>query len=141
MASELSDYMGQFLRRNITALPKQALLVPVPLHPKRERWRGFNQSEKLGRIIGRYMGWKVISNLLIRTKLTRPQVELSGDERRKNLKGVFVINPKISIPLSAYNTPVILFDDVITTGATVKEAGKVLKRIGFKNVWGLSVAS
>jgi competence protein ComFC len=138
MARELSVYMAYYLRYNVSAVPKKAVLVPIPLHPKRYKWRGFNQSQKLGEVLAKHMGWGFAPHLLVRTKLTTPQVKLKGDERRKNLKGVFAINPSYNLPTKTY--PLLLFDDVITTGATIIEAGKVLKRAGFKSVWGLSVA-
>jgi predicted amidophosphoribosyltransferase len=66
---------------------------------------------------------------------TASQVELKGDERRQNLKGGFAPNPKIQLPDS-----IRLFDDVFTTGSTIREAAKVLKRAVVKKVWALTIA-
>lgn len=68
------------------------------------------------------MGWEFLPDLLIKREPTAPQVELKGDERRQNLKGVFGLNSKIQLPNS-----VIIFDDVFTTGSTLREAAKSSK--------------
>lgn len=118
---------------------KNVLLVPVPLSRKRLKWRGFNQTQLIGRMIASYFGFKFSSNLLLRKKFVRPQVELEKKERRKNIKGAFTINSQFRKVLSD-NLQVLIFDDVYTTGSTLKEACRVLKRNGFKNVWGLVLA-
>lgn len=113
--------------------------VPVPLHPRREKWRGFSQTKLLGKMISENLGLPFLPDLLERTKNTRPQVELKEKERRKNIQGAFRINPKtshFSFPTSNF----LIFDDIWTTGATLKEAGNVLKRVGAKKVWGLTLA-
>jgi predicted amidophosphoribosyltransferase len=83
------------------------------------------------------MGWKFIPDLLIKNKSTASQVELKGDDRRQNLHGVFSLNP--SYILSTIPN-ILLFDDVFTTGSTLREAAKVLKRAGVEKVWGLTIA-
>jgi len=114
------------------------VLVPVPLHPKRLRWRGFNQSELLGELIAKNLGMKLVSDLLIRIKNTKPQVELDKAQRQTNIHGAFKKNPNSQFVIR--NSLILIFDDVWTTGATLKEAGKVLKRNGAKKVWGLTIA-
>lgn len=138
IAKELSHALTYYLRNNFTALPVQAILVPVPLHRSRENWRGFNQSQEIGKLIAQKMNWKFIPDLLIRAEKTIPQAGLSRSERIVNLKNVFVLNEKYKTILRAW--PIIIFDDVSTTGTTLKEAGKVLKRARFTKVWGLTVA-
>lgn len=140
LAEELSDLLLLHLKNNITALPKNCVLVPVPLHKKRLRWRGFNQSEELGKIVSKKMGWKFISDYVVRIKNTPPQAELKGDNRKNNVRGVFVNNLKLN-KLEFNDKSLIIFDDVITTGSTIKEICKVIKRKN-KNlkIWGLSVA-
>jgi len=114
-------------------------LVPIPLNKKRSNWRGFNQTELLGRMIASSFGWKFSSNLLLRKKFTKPQAGLGKKERRKNVKDAFAINPQFA-KIKNDNLEVVIFDDVFTTGSTLKEACKVLKRNGFKTVWGLVLA-
>ena len=110
-------------------------LVPVPLYWQRENFRGFNQSAEIGKLLSEKMDWKFIPDLLIKNRSTTSQVELSVTDRKQNLKGVFSINPEAKIPDS-----IILFDDVFTTGSTLKEAAKILKRVGVKKVWGMTIA-
>lgn len=112
--------------------------LPVPLHPQRKRWRGFNQAELLGEMIAANLGLTFLPDLLIRTKNTKPQVDLKGKERRKNIRGAFRINPNSKFFIR--NSKFILFDDVWTTGSTLRECGKVLKRAGAGKVWGLTLA-
>jgi ComF family protein len=121
-------------------LPKKVCLVPVPMHSKRKKWRGFNQAEEMGKIVAEKLGWHFVPDLLVRTKHARPQTELKGEERKKNVEGVFSINPNHSLDLKC-NT-LVIFDDVWTTGSTLKEAVKALKRKNKKlNVVGMVVCS
>ena len=112
-------------------------LVPVPLHFFRKNWRGFNQSESVGKYIADSMGWKFVPDLLIRNTRTKPQVGLKKDERKENVKGVFSLNPIYQLHSTSY----VIFDDVWTTGSTMQEACRVLKKGGAKDVWGLTIAS
>jgi ComF family protein len=116
-------------------IPDSAMLVPIPLHWHRQNVRGFNQSVEIGKSISEAMNWKFMPDLLIKKQSTISQTEISGDERCQNLKGVFVLDSRFQIPDS-----IILFDDVFTTGSTLKEATKVLKRAGVEKVWGLTIA-
>lgn len=116
---------------------KSIVLVPIPLYRQRENWRGFNQSEIIGKKIADSMNWKFVSNFLIRSKNTKSQVGLKGLARHQNLRGVFSINPN-SVLSTKYS--VLLFDDVYTTGSTIKEAKKVLNKAGFRNVFSLTIA-
>ena len=116
---------------------KGVVLVPIPLHQERERWRGFNQAELLSKMIAENLGIGFLPDLLIRAKNTRPQTKLNEKERQKNIKDAFQISLNSSI---AQSLNILLFDDVWTTGATLKEAGKVLKKGGAGKVWGLTLA-
>lgn len=116
-----------------------SLLIPVPLHPSRERWRGFNQAKLLGESIAQNLGIKIMPDLLLRIKKTKPQVFLKKEERQKNIRGAFTLNP--NLPKSSNLPNILLFDDVWTTGATLRECTRVLKRKGASFVWGLTLAS
>lgn len=118
---------------------KEVFLVPIPLHPSRFRWRGFNQAELLGKMIAGNLGINFSSDLLLRIKNTKPQVELSEKERQKNIKDAFKINRDHKSFIINHQS-LIIFDDVWTSGATLREAAKVLKRNGAKKVWGLTTA-
>lgn len=111
-------------------------LIPIPLYWYREKWRGFNQTEMLGKKIADKLKIDFCSDLLIRIRLTKPQTKLKGKERKENIRGAFKVNPKYSI----LNTKYLLFDDVWTTGATMKECARVLKKAGAKKVFGLTLA-
>lgn len=138
VSEDISRQVIKYLEGEINALPKNAYLVPIPLHKKRENWRGFNQSKILAESICEKTKWKFIPDLLLRIKQGEHQADLSGEERKKNIQGVFKLNQKYNIQNTKY--PVILVDDVYTTGSTVKEACKVLKRNGAKIVWILTIA-
>jgi len=113
-------------------------LVPIPLHPSRRRWRGFNQAELLGKMIAENLALPFQPNLLLRKKKTKPQVKLSKDERAENIKGAFILNGNLKLEIK--NLKFIIFDDVWTSGATMREAARVLKRSGAQKVWGLALA-
>ncbi len=116
-------------------IEKNFVVVPVPLHPRRERERGFNQSEILAKLFVQKFGLEVNQNLR-RVVYTKQQAKLSGEARRNNLKDVFIFdNFGKSVPEN-----ILLVDDVYTTGATMEECAKALKSQGVKMVWGLVMA-
>ena len=109
------------------------LLAPVPLHPKRIKHRGFNQSLLLARA---FPGAAVARDLVVRTRHTAPQVGLNPRERQHNVKGAFAV----SDPVSVKGHSVLLIDDLYTTGSTVKECARVLLKAGARRVEVLTVA-
>lgn len=112
-------------------------VVPIPLYWQRENFRGFNQSEILGKKIAENMGWKFAPDLLARNKNTHPQVGLKGLARHQNLSNVFSINPNYALS-NRYS--ILIFDDVYTTGSTINEATKTLKEYGFTKIYSLTIA-
>ncbi len=136
---ELTEYFIDRIKKldSRFILKSSNVLTPIPLHWHKENVRGFNQSIEVGKKVATALCWKFIPNLLIKKQSTIPQAELGGEARRQNLKNVFVINPSLS---SQTPHSVILFDDVFTTGSTLIEATKVLKRAGVVKVWGLTIA-
>jgi len=115
------------------------ILVPVPLHPSRQRWRGFNQSELLGKCLAKKLGVKIAPHLLQRIKNTQTQSLLKKEDRQKNIQNAFIINP--NFPRSIiHNSCFILFDDIWTTGSTMAECAKVLKQNNAKFIWGVTLA-
>lgn len=112
------------------------VLIPVPLDKKRLKWRGFNQAEELAKELSCFLKIPLLNNALIKTKETLPQVELSEEARKKNIKGVFLVKERELIQ----NRKIILVDDIFTTGLTMEECAKVLKIAGAKKVWGVVVA-
>lgn len=104
------------------------VLVPVPLHPSRQRERRFNQSAELAQALGRLTGLKVDPALARRMRKTRQQVGLSGDGRERNVAGAFAVHPDLLVRLRGRR--VVLVDDVYTTGATVKALTRTLRKAG-----------
>lgn len=112
------------------------LLVPVPLHIKRLRSRGFNQALLLASLLGRQWGVQVSRHNLRRIRWTEPQVELPPDERVKNVRGAF----HVSAPSEIAGKRIMLVDDVYTTGSTVRECAKTLKQAGAAAVYVATIA-
>jgi ComF family protein len=96
------------------------LIIPVPLHYSRLRERTYNQALLLARVLGRRWRLPVLPRLLVRSRPTPQQQGLKAEVRRKNLKGAFALNRKLN------GERVLLIDDVVTTGATVRECSRVL---------------
>ncbi|MBI4066446.1 ComF family protein [Candidatus Gottesmanbacteria bacterium] len=118
----------------------EASLIPIPLHSSRFRDRGFNQAEVLGKLLVDRSHIPVRTDILRRVRKTKPQVEMKDRKKRLvNMKHVFEISSHLPISLSSHPT-VILFDDVFTTGATMRAAGESLKRAGAKVVWAITMA-
>ena len=114
---------------------RESLIIPVPLHIKRKRWRGFNQSEAIAREFAKYYNLEIDSKKLIRKKHKKAQAQLGKEERINNIKNCFSWQADI---LDGRN--IILVDDVVTTGSTLNECARILKENGAGEVWGLVVA-
>lgn len=114
------------------------VVIPVPLHPSRERERGFNQSALMGKLIAKKFKLQFNSKLLIRQKKTKPQADLKGRERQENIRGAFTLsnNSLFMIP----NSNILLVDDVWTTGSTLRACCGVIKRAGAQKAWALTLA-
>ncbi|MDP3724538.1 MAG: ComF family protein [bacterium] len=139
----LAPIVSQEMLRRMHAHPlekllvsKKGVLIPIPLHKSRERARGFNQSEIIARHLGQLLALQVESDMLTRVQATPPQVARSGKERRAAMHGAFAVPH----PDRCKGKTVLLVDDVWTTGSTMREAGRVLKRSGALEVIGLVFA-
>lgn len=110
-------------------------IVPVPLHPRRLRERGFNQALLLARAFFP-KDPRITSDLLIRTRPTEPQTSFNGSARRANLKNVF----SVVQPNRVRGKKILVVDDVFTTGTTVNECARVLKKAGATEVMALTLA-
>jgi ComF family protein len=111
-------------------------LVPVPLHPRRRAWRGFDQAELLCRELAERLQMPMWTDTLARIRETRPQTQLKGASRRTNVRGAFEARK----PWRLQDRAFILVDDVFTTGATLDECALVLKQAGAAAVYGLTVS-
>lgn len=114
------------------------VLVPVPLHRTRQLTRRYNQSTELARAIGRITGLRVDPTLVARKRRTPQQVGLSASARERNVAGAFAVDPSAAARLAGRR--IVVVDDVITTGSTVKAVTKALKRSGFADVDVISFA-
>jgi ComF family protein len=112
------------------------LVIPVPLHVKRLRQRGFNQAVLLGEIVAREWGLPLMRRNMLRIRWTEPQINLSVAERAANVRGAF----SIIEPLLIRDRRIILVDDVYTTGSTVSECSRVLSDAGASEVFVVTIA-
>jgi len=131
--------LGLLLARELTrelardGAPRPEALVPVPLHWRRQFWRGFNQSQEIAVQVSERLDIPVMADLVERRFPTTPQVGLKPTQRRRNIRGAFVVHGK---------TPahVAIVDDVVTSGATVSELARCLRRAGCReiSVWAVT---
>lgn len=121
----LGMLLTDFLRKN-AQLPE--LIIPVPLHPKRYRQRGYNQTLEIAKIIAQQLSIPIDNSSCLRIKNTAHQVSLNPRQRHKNIKNAFQV---LKVPKAEH---IAILDDVMTTGATVNELAKALKATGIKQV-------
>lgn len=133
LATPLTELLRDYLIAN--AMPVE-ILVPVPLHQKRLRERGYNQSYLLARELGRLTNLPVVGDCLIRQRHTPPQARTATvEERKSNIADAFVCcDHKLR------DKQVLLIDDVATSGATLDACAAALKASGAASVWGLTMA-
>lgn len=117
-------------------LPRVDIIVPVSLHKNRLRKREFNQSAVLAKHIAETLGVPMVPDCLTKNRDTSPQVGLKAAERRKKIKKTFEIRSKELVE----GKDIMLIDDVFTTGATVRECSKVLKKAGADKVYVITLA-
>ena len=115
-------------------LPEVDLIVPMPLHPRRLADRGFNQALEIARGLARHLGRPIAPRGVLRVKDTPPQTALPYEERAKNVRGAFLCKLDLS------GASVAVLDDVMTTGATLNDLARALKRAGATRVENLVVA-
>ena len=115
-------------------IPENTVITFVPMFKKKEKRRGFNQAEIIAKKVGEMTGSNVLS-LLEKTKDTPSQTKLDKEERLKNIMGSFKRKEGIIC-----NSNVLLVDDVWTSGATMKECARVLKKSGVKRIFGFTLA-
>jgi len=131
----LGNMLGNFLMTQMH-LDERMLLVPLPLHPKREKERGFNQTLILAKGVKEVVSLPFREDLVVRVKNTKSQTGLNFKERQENVKNAFVVTDKAQIK----GKKILLVDDVATTGSTINECAKALKRAGAKEVIAIVIA-
>jgi ComF family protein len=124
--------LGDYLANN--PIPGE-VLVPVPLHPKRLRERGYNQCYLLSIELGKLVGLPVMADYIARQRYAPPQTRAtSASQRRDNVASAFTCRGDLQ------NKKIILIDDVATSGATLDACAAALKSAGASSVWGLTLA-
>lgn len=121
--------LGEWIKKN-----EMEAIVPVPLHAKKKRKRGYNQAQVFARELSLYTGLPVEDNWVIRVKNTRPQKELNDVERKNNMKGAFQIR-KMGVKYKK----VLVVDDIYTTGSTIDAVAEVLGRTGVRSVFSICI--
>lgn len=129
-AKEMAYYLGDFIRRI-----KPDGLIPVPIHAKRKRRRGYNQASELARALGKELKIPVYDNYVIRRVNTKPLKNMSPAERQNSLKKAFILGENV-VKLST----VIIIDDIYTTGATIDAVAKVLLALGPMKIYFVTLA-
>jgi len=133
IASSLAELMAKYLDKN--QVPGE-VLVPVPLHRKRLKQRGYNQSRLLAVELGKITGIPVVTDYIQRTRPTPPQTDTAGKYKRvENVSGAFA-----AVVIRPEQQSIILIDDVATSGATLNACATALKQAGARSVWGLTIA-
>jgi ComF family protein len=130
LAGPLSDVMHR------VSIPSVNTVIPVPLYKRRLREREFNQSALLAGHTAKRLGIPLALDCLVKTRDTTPQVGMNSRDRFKNVKKAFII--KDNSVIRGRNA--LLIDDVFTTGATVRECSRMLKKAGADNVYVITLA-
>jgi len=133
---ELVDMLWDEIGSDLKSVDDSWIVVGVPMYVRKRKDRGFNQAEKLGRMIAERLDIQYVE-LLIRTKETKSQYGLGRRERAKNMEGVFRVDNDVDIQDKKLS--VVLVDDVLTTGVTLRECCGVLKKNGIRSVYGVCV--
>ena len=117
-------------------LEKYDIIIPVPIHKKRRLKRGYNQTELIAKEICKNISLELKTDVLIKQKNIKAQSELNKNERKQNIKNAFEIKNINEI----IDKKILLFDDIYTTGSTVNECSKILKKVGAKQIGVVTIA-
>lgn len=136
LSSIIADLLVSYLRYYHTPFPPHPLIMPIPLHPRKERVRGFNQAMLLANELSKRLSLPIDGHTLIRVTSTPPQAMLTAKSRHQNVQNVFSVRNAHVVR----GKNIILVDDVKTTGATLTQAAYILKKAGAKQIWAITVA-
>lgn len=135
----LYNFFCEILMKNKKAcefLKSYDIIIPVPIHKKRKRMRGYNQSELIAEKVANNLNLKIGKDVLYKNKHTKPQSSMDKVQRLKNAQGVYIVENKHKI----LNKNVVILDDIYTTGATANECRKILLLSGAKKVGIITIA-
>ncbi|NPA34838.1 MAG: ComF family protein [Chlorobi bacterium] len=136
LAQPIGEELGEELRDSPYMPEKIDMIIPVPLHPKRLKWRGFNQSEEIAKHVAPIIQAQVVSDVLMRAQETDTQSSKSLSERWSNVSGAF----QLVDPEAIRGKTIMLLDDVITTGTTLSHCLRALEHANPKSISVVSVA-
>lgn len=134
----VDTFMPWLLRAGGEMLAQSDLIVPVPLHPRRLWQRRFNQSALLAQALASASGKEFLPEALVRLRHTVPQKGMNRSERKNNVRGAFCANGRYAGNIAGKN--ILIVDDVFTSGATLNECARTLKRAGASDVFVLTIA-
>lgn len=139
LSKDLANIIAEHLilsGNNTNDIWENSILVPVPIYIKKQKDRGYNQSEEIARELSKIIKVPICSDVLIKIKETPSQAELKKEQRIKNLENTFTIyNPQ-----KIKNKKIFLIDDIYTTGSTMQECARILKTAKVKQIWGITIA-
>jgi len=136
LTSVISGLMENDARSVVTGMERDFVVMGVPLHRVRQRERGYDQARMLASVLSARLGLDYVHDALRRRKNSRPQAQLSLEERLQNMRGAF----KVTDPSRVRGRSVLLVDDVITTGTTLGSCSTVLTEAGAERVLAVSFA-
>lgn len=133
---QIGMVLGEFLATQIgkCPFPAHSVLLPIPLHPQKLKKRGYNQSWLIAKGLANIWNLPIEEKSFVRTKFTETQTAKTKQERQKNVENIFDL-------LTPLDFPVIVVDDVITTGSTIISACKTLKEKGIKEIYVMTIAT
>jgi ComF family protein len=134
---ELGKYVGESLPMFLGEVSITGV-VAVPLHPLKEKERGYNQSELICNGIREKTGLKLLPHLLKRTRHTRTQTKLNAHERKENVAEAFQVDSRFASLVRG--STLLIVDDIITTGATIDECARVLREYDAEKIFAASIA-
>lgn len=136
LGKDLALLVGRILGKDSELWRGVEAMVAVPLHPKKLKKRGFNQAKIIAKILAEQEGMEFIEEGLVKIKNTPPQTSLVARERERNVRGTFGIQKAERI----IGKTILLVDDVYTTGSTIRECSRILKKTGAEEVRALTLA-
>ena len=132
----LKDDLAEIAWPHLAEFGENVVLTCVPSNPKRLAWRGYNQAEEIAQLLAKTNGTVFYPNLLKRTKYETPQTQLNRKERFKNVQNSFKADKRVDLT----GKKVVIFDDLVTSGATLDACAKEIRKMGATRVWGFVLA-
>ncbi len=146
VAGNIADVINKRFVKTIKQIKQEydpVVIMPIPLHKNRMRWRGFNQAELIAKKLSEYWDIPIMNEIIMRKRNIAPQADIKDrNSRIKNAEGIFAVNTDTLVDAQNAITgaSILLIDDLSTTGSTLNEAAKVLKTLGASRVIGVVFA-